>query len=395
MVKKLSISVKKGLRELAGIINGCILRLNPKSREIISNRIVFICNTGKGYGCNPKYIAEELLRRNLDLDLIWLVNERDPSIPVQIEQRKIYSIQGAYALLTARVWVDNCRTRRHVKKKEGQYYIQTWHASYGPKRIEAEAMDDLSRTYIRGAKRDGKEIDLMFANNAMHERVFKEAFWYKGPVMRFGVPRNAPIIRDSEAARSKVYQELSLDADKRICLYAPTFRNDLSLDVYRFDYEKCRIALEKRFGGSFVFALRMHPNLTDKSGELIDSRNANIIDLSKYPDAQELSAAVDVMISDYSSMLDEYAMTNNPGYIYAPDAERYSKERGFCYSIYERPYPVATTEEELLQLIEETTDSEFEAKRNAFFDMIRLDDDGNGDKDVADIIERVIGSSES
>lgn len=378
---------RKAYRESKASIKAACLFFSPSSRHINPQKVVFICNFGNGYGCNPKYIANELLARESNLDLVWLVNEHDNSMPPQIRQVQFNSYSGLKELSTARIWVDNCRTRRHVKKKPEQFYIQTWHASIWPKKTERDAEDKMTPFYIAGAKQDGRETDLMFANNELAERLYRESFWYEGEVMRCGVPRNVPLLRPQEDYKKKVYKALGLDPSKKLCLYAPTFRHDASTDVYKFDYEKCCDMLNNRFGTDFQFVIRLHPNIADLGDFITDQ---NICNASYYPDAQELISATDVIISDYSSIADDFALTKRPGYLFAPDMNEYLEDRGFYYPMEYRPYPTAETEEQLWDCILSTTDEQFEQKRKAFFDRVGMDEDGKGDVVIADIIEKVI-----
>ena len=146
--------------------SGLLARVLPSSQHIQPHKVVFSAYRGGGYGCNPKYVAEALLRLAKDkLDLVWLTREHDPSMPPEIRQVKWGSAAAAREWATARVWVDNVRTRRHVAKKPGQFYVQTWHGCLSPKPLEADIEPLLSQTYIRGAKQDSKDADLFICNN--------------------------------------------------------------------------------------------------------------------------------------------------------------------------------------------------------------------------------------
>lgn len=358
--------------------------------KIEPKKIVFICNTGGGYGCNPKYIAEEILRRNRDYDLVWLANRQKESIPKRIRVVQYGSFEAMRELATARIWIDNCRTRRYVNKRPGQYYIQTWHASLSPKKVEADALQSLSPIYIAGAKHDAKETDLMFADNDLFEHLYRERFWYTGEVIRCGVPRNAQLIRPRPESIDRVREELGVPKGKSLCLYAPTFRLAGDLDIYRFDYRRCIEALEERFGKEFVFAVRLHPNIASQGTYLCDN---TVLDASRYSDSQELLSATDVLITDYSSIAEDFCITGRPGYLYAPDIEEYTRERGFYYDLECRPYPLSTNEDELIQSILLTPEDVFQAKRNAFFSKMGFDDDGSGAQTLADIIDSVIANT--
>ena len=124
-----------------------------KKCKIKSDKIVFINFNGKGYGCNPKYIAEGLLQNDKKIDMVWLVNSFHWKIPLEIRKVKFSSIKAMYELATAKVIVTNVKNDLRFKKKDGQYIIQTWHGSYSPKYLEKEAEENLSKQYIKESKK--------------------------------------------------------------------------------------------------------------------------------------------------------------------------------------------------------------------------------------------------
>ena len=129
-------------------------------------KIVFDNFGGRGYGCDPKYIAEELLKRNESLDLVWLTKDIKCELPEGIRPVRYGSIRAMYELATAKVWIDNIKNAIRLPKKRNQYYIQTWHSSLGLKRNEQDA-EFLKKTYVRRAKRDAAVTDLMYSNKVV------------------------------------------------------------------------------------------------------------------------------------------------------------------------------------------------------------------------------------
>ena len=98
---------------LKRIINYLPLKINPK-------KIVFDNFLGKGYGCNPKYIAEELIKQNVDCEMVWLVSDLNSEMPSKIRKVKYGSLKAYYELATAKVWIDNVRNYKGVEKKKDQ-----------------------------------------------------------------------------------------------------------------------------------------------------------------------------------------------------------------------------------------------------------------------------------
>lgn len=114
----------------------------------LQNKVVFDNMTGKGFGDDPKYIALALLRKSKNLELIWLVKSNsNNNLPIEIKPVKLNSLAALYHLATARVWVDNQRGVFNLApKRKGQFYIQTWHATFGVKKLGTD--NDLSLIHI-------------------------------------------------------------------------------------------------------------------------------------------------------------------------------------------------------------------------------------------------------
>lgn len=359
------------------------VRLSRKA-EIDYRKVVLICNMGRGYLCNPKYISEALNRLYPGkFDLVLLLNEPQDDIPSYVRQVAYGSHQARYELSTARFWIDNCRRSKYVPKRKDQIYIQTWHAYLSPKRVEGDVAEHLPYEYVRDAKRDGIDTDLMFADNRLYEDVYRRAFWYSGPIVRCGNPRNRPLVLGDDIARRKVRNILGIPEDELLCVYAPTFRRNEEMDAYRFNYDALIHALSERFGRKFTFAYRLHPNIAKLHRPDFLQKYA---DASFYKDAQELLSATDVLLTDYSSIMEDFMLTGRPGFIYAPDVASYSDDRGFYYSLQDRPFPVAQNEEELLSEILRYSEDEHKRDVERFSKMIGLEDDGRGDEAIAKII---------
>lgn len=352
-----------------------------------SNKVVLSCNFGRGFLCNPKYIAEALERLYPgEFDIVLLVRERDDGLPGYLRQVKYGSREAQRELATARFWVYNFRDCRFVPKRENQVFIQAWHACLGAKKCERDIEETLGGRYVSLAKADGAETDLMVADNRLTAGIYQRSFWFDGPVLRCGAPRNRPLVLGDPDVRVKVRHRLGIPDDAGLCLYAPTFRRDLSFDWYRFDYAAVTRALSERFGKRFVLAYRLHPNIAClKRPEFLEG----LTDATDYPDQQELLVAVDVLVSDYSSIMDDYCLTGRPGFVYAPDMDGFNDDRGLYYPLGARPYPVATDSDGLVDAVKAFDALELERKTGEFFSFVGLEDDGRGDEKVAAVMHKL------
>lgn len=357
--------------------------------KIDKKLIVFDNFNGGGFGCNPKYIAQELLQS--DLRLVWLSSEKTQEVSPEIKFVKNDSIRAWFYLSIAKVYISNVRNDKKIKKRTGQFYLQTWHASLGPKKIEADAEDTLSPEYVAQAKLNGKNTDLMIANNAFMAEVFKESFWYEGPVAKCGIPRNKLLLVDDKNAKRAIRASVGVRNGVKICLYAPTWRSEGREDALLFDFEGCLKALEHKYRNPFVMLLRFHPNTSIDLCSIVGEKVKNVTD---YPDVQELLSVADFLISDYSSIVEDYALKGGPGLMYAPDYEDYKKKKGFYYRIEERPFPVCRTFPEMEEAIRSMDPFLQEQKAKDFCRKFRLEDDGNGSSILAKLIEEITCSND-
>lgn len=315
--------------------------------KIDKKKIVFCNFYGNGYGDSPKYIAEYIIKKNLDYKLVWLVKkEIVEKFPKEIEIVKYGSLRSMYELATAKIWIDNTRKKICPYKKKKQYYIQTWHSPLRLKKIEADAIDELPIQYIKSAKRDSKNIDLILSGCDFSYNIYKNSFWYNGEIIRSGTPRCDILFNINEHfnIKKQICSKYNVDITKKIILYAPTFRNNFNI-VQEFNFNKFSKLIN--INDEYQILLKLHP--ADKN----DYKFGNsVIDVSSYPDIQELICISDCLITDYSSCCFDMLIANKLCTLYVPDLEQYMKqERKLYFNINELPFPVAKNIEELANII--------------------------------------------
>lgn len=327
-----------------------VFKLAPIKR----NKVVFSSYYGRSYSDNPKAVADALLSSGEELELVWLLkNQADAaSLPPGIKAASYSApVSRAWHLMTAKVWVDNCRKGERCKRP-GQYYMQTWHG-FALKRIEKDAADALEPGYVQSCIRDSEDCDLMVSGSAFMSKLYRESFWYSGEVAEFGSPRNDVFFRDNAVMEGEVRGFWNLPEERRLALYAPTFRSDHSTDCYDLDAAALARACEDRFGGRWSVLIRLHPNIAAKSAGLFPYDGDRIIDATAYPDMAELLLACDLLITDYSSSMFDYALSGKPCFRFAPDIEAYRQDRGFYFPLDSLPFPMAESSEGLCHMIGE------------------------------------------
>ena len=340
---------------------------------LIPNKIVISSYFGSGFCDNPKYIVQELIKHTNKVSIIWLVKDLSEanSLPGFVSPCLIDSRSAVYHLSTASVWIDNSR-KINFKKKKKQLYIQTWHGNCTGKKIEKDAEDKLSKTYVDIAKKDSAAIDLVISDSQFMTKIYKRSFWYNGLVAEIGSPRNDILLDGSthDWIKKKVYCYFGIDKNKEIILYAPTFRNSGSLEVYNLDYERLIFTCEQKYNQNYVVIVRLHPNVAEKS-DLLPYSN-NIINGSHYQDVQELLVAASIVISDYSSIMYDFTIKNGISIRYAPDLNHYLEERGWYFDLDDYPYPVAKNNDELDQLIDDFNYETYLTRVNDFHEKCGL-----------------------
>ena len=356
---------------------------------IKKNKIVFINFNGRGYGCNPKYIAEEILSHDLDFDLVWPVNDMNDTFPQGIRKVEYRpNIKYFYEVATAKVIVTNVKNDLGLFKKKGQYVIQTWHGSMGGKRAEGDALDTLSPQYIKESRHNSKQTDLFLSNSRALSDYYRKAFWCECEIMECGSPRNDIFFRDNASVNAKVREFFGISPNSKIALYAPTFRDDGSGDAYSLSGEKVLSAFNNQ-GGDWVLLIRMHPNASEFS--IIFSYGERILDATSYPDMQELLCVSDALITDYSSTVFEMASMKKAIYIYATDFEEYNSKRGLLPDFFTMPYHFNKTEEQLIETISNDTAQSIKANSEAFIKNFGCVDNGTASKQVVERIKQIIG----
>lgn len=365
------------LRKLASDAVWQACRMLP----IQKNKVVFSSFGGKGFGDNPKAIALALLKQEENLDLVWLSRESNLQLPEGIRVVPFGTPQAVKELSTARVWVDNSRGGAHFKRDE-QYYLQTWHG-FALKHIERAAQDQLPKAYVEQCKKDSSFIDLIASNSDFMTRVYRDDFWYDGEIALYGSPRNDIFFEKNSNIPAVVRKFFGLPQNQKILLYAPTFRADDSVECYALDAENALKACESRFGGDWTALIRLHPNVAQKSAGLFPYDGKRIVDATAYPDMQELLVAADMLITDYSSSMFDYSLQGKPCIQFATDLEAYKKDRNFYFSLDQLPFPMAKSNEALVEAIEHYDDVSQQQQWEHFKRENGIVEDGNASQRCA------------
>ena len=211
---------------------------------------------------------------------------------------------------------------------------------------------------------------------------------YDRPILNCGYPRNDILVGLVEPYEKKIRKYFRLEEDVKLVLYAPTYRKGRELDKYTLDYDVVLDALTKKFGGNWKMLLKLHPTMRQRSEEL--KYEDNLIDASYYEDMQELLAGSNVLISDYSSVITEFAFTKKPVFLYATDISDYAGERDFYCDYYSLPFSIAQNNSQLVENIFKFESKTYGEGIVKCFEKFGIKESGNAAGIVADIIEEKI-----
>lgn len=381
-------------------------RRQYRDLPICENKVVFDNYMGSGYGCNGKYVTEYLLGEEAEfaekLDIVWITKDaekRREMFPPQVRLVEYGSPEAMREYATSRIWIKNFQMIHYLNKglvkREGQTYVQMWHGSFGIKKIESGvAYLQKDRPWLALAKKNAAYTDYWISNSAFETQVYKDAFWGAGEILEYGHPRNDLFFKDTTEIAQKVRRKYGIGEEEKIFLYVPTFRDKNRLQVIMPDRDKISESMTKRFGGTWVFALRNHPRyaVNEKlcAKEREEGCHTPLIDVTDYADMQELLVAADAVLTDYSSAIFDFVLTGRPGFMLVEDYDAYKDLRGLYYPPEETPFAVAYSEEELLAQIEQFDEEVYRKKAEDFLAEKGSVEDGKAAGRVAGLIKEII-----
>ncbi|WP_420223080.1 CDP-glycerol glycerophosphotransferase family protein [Pediococcus acidilactici] len=312
--------------------------------KIKENQILFVSFAGKQFSDSPKTIYKRLVNNN-DFELVWAFLEPN-EVKIDAGRKvKINSLSYFIELAKSKYWVSNASIERLIPFKSDKHvYINTWHGTPLKKLGKDDKKSDvLVRNWYKKAN-----IDYFTVSSEYDFEIFKEVFPRVRHFIKGGLPRNEVLykVKDnlelSKKIRNKVESTFNLDKNKKTILYAPTFRDTKELTV-KFD----QILNDEKFS-----ELSKKFNILFRGHYFKEDSNTNdMIDVSNYPDINELFISSDVLITDYSSVMFDFSILNKEIILFTPDYNEYIKERGFYIEPKALKLPILYTVNELYKYL--------------------------------------------
>lgn len=374
---------KKAANTKPGLFEKVLKNLIPKL-PVRSNWVLFESHMGKQYSDSPKYIYEELLSTGGKYKYIWSLQDPDhteiPGNPVKVKR---HSLKHFYYLNRAKYWIDNQGMAHLSDKKESQVYIQTWHGTplkrmgYDLKRLPST--NELERLNFHSAS-----WDYLITPNDYTTKILKRAFRYSGNILETGYPRNDILIKKPVDVIETTKSFYNIPAGKNVILFAPTFRewDPNSFQKVTDDVLK----LSRKVDEDSVILLRLHYLLSNRISQL--ELPNNVINASNYQDIQELYLVSDLLVTDYSSVMFDYALLKRPIVLYCYDLEEYMTRRGMYFDFAKfAPGPIYKTIEEVIEFVSnEEKYSEYDERLEDFVEKFGSLEDGTA---AAQVVNQV------
>jgi len=309
----------------------------------------FVYDSFEGrFSDSPRALYEALLARGGDAEHIWIADPRyADTFPAGVETVGVGTAECVAALESADFVIANTHLDLHWDKRPDTTYLQTWHGT--PLKTVHHDVRWAPPGRLDRLSRDVDRWDLLLSPNRTSTRSLRSAFRFTGPVLETGYPRN-DLLRSAsrDAVRDRVRRQLGLAEGTTAVLYAPTWRDDvLRTDADPFALQLDLDAVASQLGPDHVLLLRLHYLVSD---QLQIPDGLAVRDLTHYPDINELYLASDVLVTDYSSSMFDFALTGKPILLYTYDLEYFRDElRGFYLNLEEvAPGPLLRSPDEVV-----------------------------------------------
>jgi CDP-glycerol glycerophosphotransferase (TagB/SpsB family) len=314
-------------------------------------KILYVAFRGH-FSDSPRAIYEELVSRGVEAEHTWLTAPHtEATFPDGVATATFGSPESIAALEAADLVVSNDHIPLDWAKRPGTTYLQTWHGT-PLKRIHNDVLwaPEGRLAYL---EQDIARWDLLLSPNAASTPRLEKAFGFRGPIHETGLPRNDLLSSPQrDEVRAQVRADLGIADDRTAVLYTPTWRDDAVFQKTGprdFDFAIDLEDLAARAPDTLLL-LRLHNMVMDR---LEIAEGSAVRDVCGHADIRDLYLAADVMVTDYSSTMFDYAITGKPLLYFTYDLDRFRDEvRGFYFDLAEvAPTPLFATSEELVAAI--------------------------------------------
>ncbi|MFE2097946.1 CDP-glycerol glycerophosphotransferase family protein [Streptomyces sp. NPDC059468] len=320
-------------------------------RPVDPELAVFAAYWERGVSCNPAAIAAKLAELAPHIHRVWVVNKENAALLPPGTDHVIPGTRRYWeTLATAKYLTNNVNFPNAVVKRPDAVHLQTHHGT-PLKRMGLDQMEhpaaakglDFAALLARIDK-----WDYSVSANSHSTRMWERAYPARYTSLDYGYPRNDVFYSATAADVRAARERLGIAPGRTAVLYAPTHRDYEAGFTPRLDLA----ALADRLGEDTVLLVRAHYFYGGAASPLTGlRRSGRIIDVSSYDPVEELCLAADALVTDYSSIMFDYANLDRPIVVYADDWETYRTTRGVYFDLTaEAPGQVARTQQELAEI---------------------------------------------
>ncbi|MGF1699401.1 CDP-glycerol glycerophosphotransferase family protein [Photobacterium makurazakiensis] len=376
-------------------VSQMIFSLKYNRINIENETIVFECFQGRNISDSPYAIYKKIIDDygSENYKFIWVLDKRDNASQERVIKNKNTSFvlygtkeyDEVYA--KSKYWVTNCRLPFRIKKKIEQKYIQCWHGTPLKKLGHDISQGANAINSLLGLKYgyhvDSVRYDKFISPSRYATECFYSSFKIqKEIILELGYPRNDYLVNNkhNEKEKNRIRNSLNIGTDKKVVLYAPTWRDNQFSSKINSHFFDNRLEDEKflsEFGEEYVFIFRGH--YFTKTAE----DNLFFINVSEYNDVNELYLISDILITDYSSVFFDYALLERPILFFMYDRSQYENEnRGFYIDVESQlPGPICETIDELVSVMRNMPEK---ALNRGFNELYNPYEDGDSTKRVVE-----------
>ncbi|MEV5435787.1 bifunctional glycosyltransferase family 2 protein/CDP-glycerol:glycerophosphate glycerophosphotransferase [Streptomyces sp. NPDC052682] len=353
------------------------LRYETELRRPLDPHLAVYCAYwGRGYACNPAAIHAKARVLAPHIRSVFLVEAgQEHTMPPDVEYAVIGSRRYWEVLARATYLVNNANFAEGVVKRPGSVHLQTQHGTP----LKTMGVDQSAYPVVAAATGSFAKLlgrvdrwDYNLSANRHSTQMWERAFPGSYEQLEYGYPRNDVYYTASADDVARVRKELGVPEGATAVLYAPTHRD------YRTGFETGGLDLEAfcaAAGQDVVVLLRAH-YFYDRGGR---GSGGRVIDVTGHRSSEDVCLAADALVTDYSSIMFDYANLDRPIVVYADDWDVYRETRGVYFDLMAAPPgPVARTPEELARVFRDGSyaDAESAALRAAFRERFCEFDDG-------------------
>ena len=343
----------------------------------IRKKVLFDSFGGRQYSDNPRAVSEKLHELYPDYQITWLLSADDQ---YNLVPDYVSTVRPGVALYnemaTSCCFVTNSGITSGINKRKNQFFVQTWHGDRPLKKILYAIENNPEKVDIV----DRKVTDLCIAGSTAGVEQFREAFLYQGEVLCVGTPRNDKLVTCDANLQNMLKQRLGLDAQCKVLLYAPTFRDNNRLDAKVMVNLKETIAELEQQGEKWVCLIRTHLGSSTMQYAYDESK---FLDVTSYPDMTDLLCITDILITDYSSCAGDLVVRNKMVILAVFDIDEYKSNcRDLVYDIDEIGFFVAHDQEELNSILRNRNDTDIENSCRKVKEFFGIKESGKASEEI-------------